>query len=404
MLRRHKRIVIALVVLVFVADVAVVYALLSARPSQRAGDFFIPFYATHALVVDGRDPYSEAVTRDIQIALRGAPFPPDVEDRLSFNYPLYTSLYMLPLLPLDYSLAEAIWNVLNQFGMFALIWVLLRLVGWQAKNMIQRQIPYLFGFLCYPFIYTIAYGQYTIISLLFAASGALLFRSQRYGLGGVLIGLAMFKPQIGLLLVVCLCAWFLFGWRERWRGVAAIGGVGLVLLVAPMLWQPDWLWRWQAQAAYRRIHPGMYSFGEDAFFLSGIGRDAAMLIADGLAVVLVAFLLWLWWRARTDPARFGHLVCLTALLTLVVIPQWGYCNDILFYPAALLLFNWLRPRVPARLLTLLMLFGALVLFAPLLLNPTIIQAGIVVIALAWLTFAVWTAQPFARLRWSGVQL
>src|SRR5689334_320238 len=95
-----------ILLLLFLADVGLVYTFQTSR-RVSAGDFFIPWYATREMVFHGSDPYSESITQSIQVAMTGQVFGPKVEDQLSFNYPLYTSLYLLPFIFFDYPLAEA---------------------------------------------------------------------------------------------------------------------------------------------------------------------------------------------------------------------------------------------------------------------------------------------------------
>jgi hypothetical protein len=372
-----------LLIVLFVADVALVYTFQTSR-RVSAGDFFVPWYATREMVFYHRDPYSTEVTSHIQIAMSGQVFGPEVEDQLSFNYPLYFSLYLLPLIPFDYPLAEAIWNVITQFAMVGAVWMFLRLIGWQAKSPVYRLIPYLCAFLCYPFLYTIAYGQYTIVTLFFITTGAWLLQRQHHLWGGVITALAVFKPQTGMLVVACLLFWCLITWKRRYPALLSAAAVGLALLCLPMLWQVDWLLRWLDQAGYRRLHPGMYSYNEEIIHQLGLSWSSAITVANFITGLMGLGLLWLWIRDRHSAARFPILLGLTGLLTLAILPQYGHCNDIIFYPAALLLLQWLRQRVNQRTFMLLSLGGAISSFVPLLLSPPLVHSTLVVIGLSWL--------------------
>src|SRR5438105_13082408 len=73
-----------------------------------ANDFYIPWRASQALFVEGRNPYGADVTRDIQIVLFGAPRRAD-QHQYAFAYPLPVSLLLAPLVRLPYDAAEAAW-------------------------------------------------------------------------------------------------------------------------------------------------------------------------------------------------------------------------------------------------------------------------------------------------------
>lgn len=376
-----------ILLLLFLADVGLVYTFQTSR-RVSAGDFFIPWYATREMVFHGSDPYSESITQSIQVAMTGQVFGPKIEDQLSFNYPLYTSLYLLPFIFFDYPLAEAIWNVINQFAMLGAVWACLRLSGLQSQSSATRLLPYLFAYLCYPFLYTIAYGQYTIVTLFFVVFGALLLQRERYWLGGALVALALFKPQTGLLLVAFVLFWCLLTWKKRLPALISGGAVGLGLLALPMLWYSDWPFRWLSQAGYRREHPGMYSYNEETVHLFGLSWSGAITLGYILSGLLGLGLLWLWVRDRNNPARFATLFSLTGLLTLLFLPQYGYCNDIVFYPAVFLLFKRCQEQLNSRSLIGLFIGGALVLYLPLLTLPALIKAGLVVMGIMWLGWEI----------------
>ncbi len=381
----RRRLIVFGLVIIFLLDVGLVYSLQTSRRIS-AGDFFVVWYATRQMVFEHRDPYSQEVTNGIQVAFAGQVFGPEVEDQLSFNYPLFTALYVLPLTPFDYPLAEAIWNVINQFAMAGAVWAWVRLVGWRATSPLQACLPYIAAFLAYPFFFTLVYGQYTVVTLFFALSGALLLRRGHFWAGGAVVALALFKPQSGAVLVAFLMLWCLVGGRQRWPALVSGVGVGLSLLLGPMLWQGDWPWRWLEQAGYRRVHPGMYSFDERLLSRAGLSLAWAVPVATLLAVGIGLSLAWLWWRDRNSPERLPVLIGLTGLVTLLVLPQYGFCNDITVYPAAFLGLAWLCTRLSPRLVLALTLVVVLTLYG-VMLNYFVLMEYIVAIpTLCWLGF------------------
>src|SRR5262245_28853031 len=72
------------------------YALFPSR-SPGGNDFFSPYVAGRAWVFKGQNPYSEEVTREIQIDINGHPARPG-EDENALIYPWYAILVQWPFL------------------------------------------------------------------------------------------------------------------------------------------------------------------------------------------------------------------------------------------------------------------------------------------------------------------
>lgn len=393
--RPNRRIIVGLLLVAFVLDVLVFYTFVTSKRVSE-GDFYIPWRASQEMMFNGRNPYSEQVTELIQIGLEGRVFPPDVADRLSFNYPLYDALLLAPFTPLPYPVAEAVWNVINQFALIGLVWQLLRLTGWLPKSSVKLGL-YLWAFLFYSCIFTIGWGQYTILTMLAVVVAANLLRSGRQGWAGIILALALFKPQTSALLVGFLLLACLFQYRQHWRVLFSFGLTFGLMLVVPLLWLPDWIGEWLASSAYRRLHPGMYS-GAEEFFHTFVGLPFSRVFGPGLLLsgLLTLGLVWLWWWLGPDlhTRLYPQLLALTGLVTLVALPQYGGANDMALYPALIIGLAWFNNRfktVPlgtAYLITVFLitiigpyliisLFGFTALWLPL-------RALIIVTAYTWL--------------------
>ncbi len=345
--------ILGLVLLAFVLDVMLFYSFVSSKRVSE-GDFYIPWKASQEMLFNGRNPYSDEVTALIQVGMTGQVFAKDVPDRLSFNYPLYDALLLAPFTPLPYPLAEAIWNVTNQFALILLVWQLTRLVGWQPRGVVSTGL-YLWAFLFYGCIFTIGWGQYTILTLLAIVLGARLLQNGRYSWAGLLLALALFKPQTSGVLVGLLLLWCLFHLGTRWRTLLSFGLSFGLMLVGPMLWQADWLKQWLDSSAYRRLHPGMYSGAEEVLHYNlGIGWNSVFGPGLVIAAILGIASIWLWWRLGSDLHHrlFSQLLAIGGLATLIALPQFGGANDMVLYPALILAWAWLAAHFKRRILLL----------------------------------------------------
>lgn len=364
--RRMSRSKIAtLLIIAFVLDVAVFYSFVTSKRVSE-GDFFIPWKASQEMLFNGRNPYSDDVTALIQIGISGHVFSPDVADRLSFNYPLYDALLLAPFTPLPYPLAEAIWNVINQFALVALVWQLTKFFNWKPKGRVKIGL-YLWAFLFYGCIFTIGYGQYTILTVLAVIVGARLLQKNQNAWAGIILALALFKPQTSAVLVGVLLFWCLLHYRARWKALLSFGICFGLMLVLPLLWLPDWIGEWLSSSAYRRLHPGMYSGAEEFFHVFlGIDWNSVFLPGAIVAGILALGLLWLWWQlgANLNQPRYSQLLALTGLITLIALPQYGGANDMVLYPALVLGWAYLDAHFNSRLLTLAFAASIIVPYIP----------------------------------------
>lgn len=90
-----RAVVAFLLVALFLLQSYLIYSLFTSQiPSGN--DFYSRWRGTRALLLEGKDPYSEEVTLEIQKGMFGRPARGD-EDRVAFAYPLYVSLFILPL-------------------------------------------------------------------------------------------------------------------------------------------------------------------------------------------------------------------------------------------------------------------------------------------------------------------
>jgi hypothetical protein len=158
-----------------------------------ANDFFSRWMGARALFLRGENPYSDTVTREIQLAMYGRLAQPD-EDQVAFAYPLYAAFIVAPLVGLTYAQAQALWMALLVVLVVsgALLWGQLNRLAWTPATFAIFLLSVL---LFYPTVRGVFLGQYALVSffLLILAFAAI---AARYDLlGGALIALATIKPQ-----------------------------------------------------------------------------------------------------------------------------------------------------------------------------------------------------------------
>ncbi|GEM_PF-1188022 len=148
-----------LLVILFLLQSYLIYSLFTSRiPSGN--DFYSRWRGTRALLLEGKDPYSEEVTLEIQKGMYGRPARGD-EDQVAFAYPLYVSLFILPLAFLPYPQAQALWLSGLVFLTLAAVTITLRTFDWKPSPAGLLALS-LWCLLLYPTARSIVLGQFTI--------------------------------------------------------------------------------------------------------------------------------------------------------------------------------------------------------------------------------------------------
>ena len=122
-------------------------ALVKQKPRGNLSDLYPRWLGARELLLHGRDPYSAAVTRDIQAGFYGRPLdstrPNDPQDQQGFAYPVYVAFYLAPTinLPFDVVRKGFFWVLLGLTVVSIPIW--LRLLQWLMPLWTQASIAVL---------------------------------------------------------------------------------------------------------------------------------------------------------------------------------------------------------------------------------------------------------------------
>lgn len=233
-----------------------------------ANDFLSRWAGARALFVRGENPYSDEVTREIQMQMYGRPAGPD-EDQVAFAYPLYSAFVVAPLVGLPYAQAQALWMAFLMVGVVAAVILLARdygLGGGLRPELNPLALGLLVvGALCfYPAVRGVFLGQFTLFVFLCLVLALAAIRAGRDVEAGVLLALATVKPQPALFLVPVLILWA--ARHRRWRIVQAAAFalallVGIALLLVPT-WLADFVDGVRKYAIYEPVGPPVQTLAE----------------------------------------------------------------------------------------------------------------------------------------------
>ncbi|MGB8646401.1 MAG: glycosyltransferase family 87 protein [Anaerolineae bacterium] len=276
-----REVIILTLVLVLVYF-TLAYALYAGITSHVAGanDYFSRWMGAKLLIEKGMDPYSDAVTQQIQLGMWGRVLNPD-EDQVAFAYPLYVVFFTWPLVGLAYPLAQALWMTM----LAMLIGGAMIAFGAQFKWPLTRLgFPALIGltFLIYPTVRGLFSGQYVLITCASLAMGIVLISRRREGWAGAVLALGMVKPHIAILPLAVILGWGL--WHRRWRllggftAAMAVMGCGAMLLVPQ--WPLEFIAALTRYYGYYRVPPPIQVLTEIVLLepFAGIAASALSLI------------------------------------------------------------------------------------------------------------------------------
>lgn len=304
-------------------------------------DFYSRWAGARAWLLEGRDPYSLEVTKEIQPVLG---IDPTQIGKGGFNYPLHVIYLFWPLVYLPYDWTQAIWIVTLQWVAIGTMVALLRLNEWELSPLGLVGLL-LATLLFYLVTRTIMLGQFTLHVTLFLVLALLALRRGYDGWAGILLAATSIKPQLVIFIGFWLVLWAIR--QRRWRFIAGILGGGAFFLFSSMALLPRWpLSFLEDVQRYSKVAGGRNPL-EVLLALLWPGSPEA--IAYLLSGLLLLAMLWSWYRnwlgndESSEAAPFGksfeRALHWTIVVGILVSFQTGTTNQVLLL---IPLFAWLR--------------------------------------------------------------
>jgi hypothetical protein len=340
------------------------FGVYSAFTSQISGgnDFYPRWRGSRAFILEGRDPYSDEVTSEIQWGMYGRLARED-EDQVAFAYPLYVLLFVLPFALLPYPLAQACWISGLVVATLAALILTIRALHWQPPPVALLGLG-LWVVLFYPSLRSIILGQFSIMILALIALAVWALHRGNPSLAGCSLALTTVKPQMVFLIVPFLLssAW-VRGYR---RAVVSFFSTMAILIVVTSAvlptWIPSFLSGLVSYGSYTSIYrEGRSPLGVLINYL--VPTNLTSSITTLVSIGLLAFVIYAWSRSlRRGEASCGTLT-LIIVVTLLLPAQTGTTNQVLLL---LPILNWLAEpsigRGAKAGVSSLLLFGPWLLF------------------------------------------
>jgi hypothetical protein len=310
------------------------------RPRGNLSDLYPRWLGARELLLRHRNPYSKAITREIQMGYYGRALDParpgDPKDQQGFAYPVYVVLLLAPTVGFPFESVATGFKWLLGIATVASVLLWLRVVRWRLTPG-ELTIAILLVLGSFSAVQGFKLQQLTLlVAALLAAACALLTLGHRFS-SGALVAVATIKPQLTLPLAFVLLLWTLSDWRPRQRFFWGFIIVMLLLVGASEIVLPGWFGNFlSATADYRRYAGGLSML--QVLLSPWVGRVAA-----GLLVVAVADVCWRFRKQESDQPAFLLMLALTLAATIIIIPMFAPYNFLLMLPAIFLVVkNWRR--------------------------------------------------------------
>src|ERR1700756_3206699 len=190
------------------------------RPRGNLSDLYPRWLGARELLLRHRNPYSKAITREIQMGYYGRALDParpgDPKDQQGFAYPVYVVLLLAPTVGFPFESVATGFKWLLGIATVASVLLWLRVVRWKlTPGGLTVAILLVLG--SFSAVQGFKLQQLTLlVAALLAAACALLTLGHRFS-SGALVAVATIKPQLTLPLAFVLLLWTLSDWRPRQR-------------------------------------------------------------------------------------------------------------------------------------------------------------------------------------------
>jgi len=328
------------------------------NPRGNLSDLYPVWLGSRELLLNHKNPYGQEVTREIQAGYYGRALArlrqQDPTNQQAFAYPVYVAFLLAPTVKLPFAEVQAFFRWLLALLSALSVFLWLRFLLWRP-NWTTNAIFVLLVLGTFAAVQGIRLEQLSLLVAALIAASVAFLSSGHLVSSGVLLALAMIKPQLALPLAASLLLWSLGDLRARARFDLSflISTAALVLGGEYML--PGWI------AKFREAANAYLGYAAGGSLLEQmLARRAGIAFAYLIAIALVFFS----WRRRQlsaeDPG-FQEMVCLVLAMTVIIVPMFPPHYQLLLLPGALLLLRysgelWGQGRVTRALLLLAAVF------------------------------------------------
>jgi hypothetical protein len=322
------------------------------RPVGNNSDLYPRWLGSRELLLHGRDPYSDDVTREIQTGFYGRPLdarnPADPTWRESFVYPVYAVFLLAPTVNMQFAAVRQVasWLALACIAFAIPLWM--RAIGFR-KNLLTTLSLMTLAISTYPAVMEFHMQNMAALVIFFLAVAVAAMARGWMLLAGFLLALATVKPDTTGLFVVWALIWATGKWNQRKRLVWSFAATMATFLAASLALMPHWIPEFiHAVVEYP-------SYGGEPNLLQILLPHVLAIPAALILLILLFFLCYRWRKAEPGTATFSWSMALTIAVTLAILPKQSAYNHVFLSPLLLVLLSQysaiLKSGMLARALT-----------------------------------------------------
>jgi hypothetical protein len=303
---------------------------------SQQSDIYPRWVGSRELFLNGLDPYSDAVTHQIQLMYYGRPLAlGEDRDQQRFAYPVYVAFLLLPTTLLPFKAVQALFVTFLALATVIGVILWLRTVGWPVSKSAVTVIV-LLALLNPGTLRGLRLQQLGLLVAALLAAAAFFAVRGRLVTAGVCLGLATIKPQTMLLPLIWFLIWCVGDWVKRKPLALTFAGTVCALFLAGDLLLYGWLWEFVGGVIAYRRYAG-YTGLEILF-----GRGYLAFLCAALVILWMVLRMWRHRTADADSPQFISQLGAVLAIQLFVMPGlFDFYNLVLLLPA---IFILLKPK------------------------------------------------------------
>lgn len=347
----------------------IVVAFLSAVVLSRVSfvdQFAIPWAAGRAWLLEGINPYDEAIIGMAREALSDSQYLGELPDQEALSIPITNLVFYLPFSLIPFTISRAIWMTVLAICIGLIGFISLKLAGWNLSNFaLSGIILLLIGWL--PGIFSLLSGALSPIIVFLIFAGIYLIQKEQDTTAGFLLALTFGSVPTTIFILTMIVIWS--SSRKRWPIIGAYFSGVAFLMAVTLLMLPSW------PLDLFRVNLAVYENWN--WIKTPLSMLAATLpgVENPLSIFLHAvFLIYFIFLVITTWAKTGRIFIWKILVLIVVAyllnVQASIDHLFLIMPAAFLVFRvwserWGRSgKIFSWLLIFLATGGSWIAFLP----------------------------------------
>ena len=297
-------------------------------------DVYPRWYGARELLIHDRDPYTQEITREIQIGFAGRPITDPTSDQEAFAYPLFVVVPLAPLVSLNFSVVKRLSAVVAWLAAILSSGLWAKALGVRLSKA-QLALWTIAAVCSLPMSVGIILQQISLIALVVLGL-ALFFAGRRLLLlSGALLAFAWVKPQLSVLPTILLLTWAALHRGQR-KMVWAFGLTLFVLWAIGEYLLPGWAFEWTHAVHSYTLYTG------PSILRIIVGSRAAPILTG--AMILIYGLIGVTAARRSTQINSEQMLLALSLalaIEVVILPNGprGLYNQVMLLPVILALWK-----------------------------------------------------------------